>query len=111
MSQLSSFCKILLTFVVAINIKLAICADKATQNNTKVLLVSELYSELSVASDNICNSHEKNVAYDVIVIDGSVGHENRRQKRQAPHVDNRREYIDRPRNDQKSLLIIFDGTG
>jgi hypothetical protein len=114
MSRSASLCVILVTLVVAINSKVAVRADKAARNITTVLSVSELYSELSVVSDNICNNHEKNVAFDVIVVDskaGDVSHLRKRRMALSPHGDNRRYFKDRPRADQKSLLLIFDGTG
>jgi hypothetical protein len=114
MPRSAAFCVTLLALVVAINIKLGNCADNAAQNITTV---SELYSELSVVSDNICNHHEKNVAFDVIVVDSSssssrataVNDVKRFSKRHAG--DKRRDFKDRPRADQKSLLLVFDGTG
>jgi hypothetical protein len=65
--------------------------------------MSESFSELSVVSDNICNNHEKNVAFDVVLIESNkVLH-----KRHASNKNAK----DKPRADQKSLLIVFDGTG
>jgi hypothetical protein len=105
---------IFITFVVA-NIALLdlSSADNNTNQNTKAeFSVSELHTELSVASDNICNNHEKNVVFDVILLDNKMSREKKMKKREAP-LDNKttRDFADRPRGDQKSLLIIFDGTG
>jgi len=112
MNNLKILCTVLITFYGAINSKLVASTDNTNyKNNTLELSVSEL----TIASDNICSNHEKNVAVDVILIDNKPFDENERafknvNKRQAPS-DKRKEFKDRPRPDQKSLLIIFDGTG
>ena len=109
MNKLRILCTVLITFYGAINSKLVASTDN--KNNALELSMSEL----TIASDNICNNHEKNIAVDVILIDNEPFNENERtfknvNKRQAPN-DKRKEFKDRPRPDQKSLLIIFDGTG
>ncbi|KAG5680582.1 hypothetical protein PVAND_010079 [Polypedilum vanderplanki] len=114
---MSLICVVLLTFVAAINTKLFVFADKPFQNITTVLSVSELYSELNVVSDNICNNHGKNVAIDVILIDSRATAINEDESRllykrhASSYSDNRKNFKDRPRIDQKSLLLVFDGTG
>lgn len=97
MSNLCSLSVILLTLTLSIHTKLLASADKPNQNS------SATYN--SVSNDNICNNNEKNVAFDVILID-----KKNIVKRNVPRASNDM-HKDRPRADQKSLLIIFDGTG
>lgn len=110
MLQLSAFYVLLITFTVSVSAKLHSDADNTTETGSSV---SELYTESSVVNDNICNNHEKNVAFDVILFDNKLppqqGGKKSVNKRQAPR-DNRKDYKDRPRPDQKSLLIVFDAT-
>ncbi|CRK98213.1 CLUMA_CG011576, isoform A [Clunio marinus] len=99
---------LLITFIVSVEAKSTSQADNAAQPRS---LKSEMYVESSVANDNICNNHEKNVAFDVILFEKKSHNESKiRKKRQAPY-DNRIEYKNRPRSDQKSLVIVFDATG
>lgn len=93
MSNFSLFSIVLLTLMLSI---LLASADKPNQNS------SAAYN--SVSNDNICNNNEKNVAFDVILIDSKNP-----VKRDVPHGADK--HKERPRIDQKSLLIIFDGTG
>lgn len=101
----------LITFIVSVSAKFLSHADNATETGSSV---SEIYTESSVVNDNICNNHEKDVAYDVILFDNNTLRQQKGSKnvnkRQAP-VDSRRDYKDRPRSDQRSLLIVFDATG
>lgn len=101
----------LITFIVSVSAKFLSHADNATETGSSV---SEIYTESSVVNDNICNNHEKDVAYDVILFDNNaLRHQKGSRnvnKRQAP-VDSRRDFKDRPRSDQRSLLIVFDATG
>lgn len=97
MSNLSSFLVILITLNVSINSKLLVSADNADQNSSA--------PEKLLLSDNICNNNEKNVAFDVILIDN----EKNIAKRESTHQSDK--HKKRPRADQKSLLLIFDGTG
>jgi hypothetical protein len=75
--------------------------------------VSEIYTESSVVNDNICNNREKNVAFDVILFDNDFQQEPLKtvNKRRVARDHSRKDYKDRPRHDQKSLLIVFDATG
>lgn len=87
----------------------AVSADNASEVRS---LMSEIYTGSSVVNDNICNNHEKNVAFDVILLDNddSARHDEKTiNKRHARDGSNN--YKDRPRPDQKSLLIVFDATG
>ena len=101
----------LITLYGAINYRLVASTDN-TNNNNKALE----HSEAVYMSDSICSNREKNVAVDVILIDNkplnyeSEGILKRVNKRHASN-DKRNAFKDRPRPDQKSLLIIFDGTG
>lgn len=101
---------VLIALIVSVSAKLLSRADNAAEVGSSV---SEIYTESSVANDNICNNHKKNVAFDVILFDNNL-HQLQESKvvnkRQAP-PDNKRDYKDRPRPDQKSLLIVFDATG
>lgn len=98
----------LMIIIVSVSAKSPSPADNATEPRP---VVSEFYIKSSVVNDNICNNHEKNVAFDVVLFDNNVPqHGESRYKRQAPR-DNRNDYRDRPRPDQKSLLIVFDATG
>lgn len=99
---MSAFCVILITVVASVSAKLLSGADNATGAGSSV---SEFYTESSVVNDNICNNHERNVAFDVILFDNILSAE--RAKRQAPGDGK----SDRPRPDQRSLLIVFDATG
>lgn len=96
----------LISFVASVSAKIHFDADNATESRS--------LGESSVANDNICNNREKNVAYDVILFDNNAPtqHDESKtvNKRQAPRDDNN-DYKDRPRPDQRSLLIIFDATG
>ena len=95
--------KCLVLFLVAVDVVNSI--DNKTEKN---------FSE-QIASDNFCNNHEKNVAFDVVVIDSRNADEKgtanilRKRFTRSLHHDEREE--NRPTADQKSLLIIFDGTG
>lgn len=100
MTNLSSFRVILLTIIVLIDTKVLASADKTDQNNPAAKSSSATHNLL--ASDNICNNNEKNVAFDVVLIENFT---QGRSKRETPTNQKR------PRADQKSLLIIFDGTG
>lgn len=116
MSLLSSFCVVLLTIIVSINIKLLVNADNVDQNNSAASTSSSMVSEKKlnevVASDNICNNNEKNVAFDVILIDNDELVNKNIVKREASSSSHKVDkHKKRPRADQKSLLIIFDGTG
>lgn len=96
MSNLSSFCVVFLTIIVLVS------ADNMDQNSP------------AAASDNICNNNEKNVAFDVILIDNDERVNKIIQKREAAPLNSHKidkKLQNRPRADQKSLLIIFDGTG
>lgn len=96
MSNLSSFCVVFLTIIVLVS------ADNVDQNSP------------AAASDNICNNNEKNVAFDVILIDNDERVNKIIQKREAAPLNSHKidkKLQNRPRADQKSLLIIFDGTG
>lgn len=96
MSNLSSFCVVFLTIIVLVS------ADNVDQNSP------------AAASDNICNNNEKNVAFDVILIDNDERVNKIIQKREAAPLNSHKidkKHQNRPRADQKSLLIIFDGTG
>lgn len=112
MPRLSVFYVSLITFIVSVSANLLSRADNATETGSSV---SEIYTESSVVNDNICNNHEKNVAFDVILFDNNLlqqqGEMKIVNKRQAPRDANRNDYKDRPRHDQKSLLIVFDATG
>lgn len=102
---------VLITFVVLVEANLPREADNASEVRS---LKSELRVESSVVNDNICNNHEKNVAFDVILFDNNsplqLDGSRRVNKRQAPR-DNRKDYTDRARPDQRTLLIVFDATG
>lgn len=102
---------VLITFVVSVSANLPSEADKAGEARS---LKSELLVERSVVNDNICNNHEKSVAFDVILFDNNSpmqhGDLKKVNKRQAPY-NNRKDYTDRARPDQRSLLIVFDATG
>lgn len=107
--RMSAFFVVLIA--VSVSVDLLSFADKPTETRS---LESELYMESSVVNDNICNDHEKNVVFDVILFDnksppqhGEVKTVNKRQVTR----DNKNDYRDRPRPDQKSLLIVFDATG
>lgn len=96
MSNLSSCCVVFLTIIVLVS------ADNVDQNSP------------AAASDNICNNNEKNVAFDVILIDNDERVNKIIQKREAAPLNSHKidkKLQNRPRADQKSLLIIFDGTG
>lgn len=96
MSNLSSCCVVFLTIIVLVS------ADNVDQNSP------------AAASDNICNNNEKNVAFDVILIDNDERVNKIIQKREAAPLNSHKidkKHQNRPRADQKSLLIIFDGTG
>lgn len=82
--------------------KLAICAD-----NTR----SSVSDKSSSNDNNICNNNEKSVAYDVIMLDNhhSMSIDGSRIVKREASVDD--DFRDRPRSDQKSLLIVFDATG
>jgi hypothetical protein len=83
--------------------KLAIFADNSNEKSA----VSD-----SFMNENICNHYEKRVAYDVIMFDNSRlnnDEESRIVKRET--MLNENDFQDRPRIDQKSLLIVFDATG
>lgn len=108
MLPLRPICVFLITFVVSVSAKLHLAADNDTETRS-------LVSESSVANDNICNNREKNVAYDVILFDNNSPMQRDElkkniNKRQAPR-DDKKNFKDRPRPDQRSLLIIFDATG
>jgi CheY-like chemotaxis protein len=108
---MTAFHVLLIAFVVSVSAKLPALADNAEARSS----VSEVYVESSVVNDNICNNHEKKVAFDVILFDNNspmqrTSESGRINKRQATR-DYRREYKDRPRPDQRSLLIVFDATG
>lgn len=107
----SAFYAVLITIAVSVSAKSAGHADNASETRS---LMSEQHIETSVVNDNICNNHEKNVAFDVILFDSNSplqhGEMRNVNKREAPG-DNRNDYKDRPRPDQKSLLIVFDATG
>lgn len=63
-----------------------------------------------VVNETIRNT-EKNVEFDVNLFDKSLPiHSELKKKRQASS-DSRNDYRDRPRPDQRSLLIVFDATG
>lgn len=110
------FYTVLITFYGAVNSKLAASTDNTSN---KIKTSEHSLSEIAVVSDNKCNNHENNVAVDVILFDnaplndaanGGILTKKNINKRQAPN-DDRKQFKDRPRPDQKSLLIIFDGTG
>lgn len=105
MFQNCAACVVLITTIVSVSAKSSSPADNATEPRP---VVSEFHAESSVANDNICNSNERKVAFDVILFDNVASPT--RKKRQAPG-DSRNDYRDRPRPDQRSLLIVFDGTG
>lgn len=95
----------LITLPLLVSAKLHSIADKPPETRSLV--------ESSVANDNICNNREKNMAFDVILFDNNSMHQNESKsvnKRQAAHVD-KNDFKDRPRPDQRSLLIVFDATG
>lgn len=95
MSNLCTLSVIFLALTLSIN---SASADKPHQN-------SSASAPNSVSNDNICNNNEKHVAFDVILIDNK-----NRVKREVPQASGDK-HKDQPRADQKSLLIIFDGTG
>lgn len=97
---------VLMIIIVSVSAKSPSPADNATEPRP---VVSEFHVESSVVNDNICNSHKKNVAFDVILFDNNAVQPSR-YKRQAPR-DSSNDYRDRPRPDQRSLLIVFDATG
>jgi hypothetical protein len=105
MSQLPPNFVVLITILVLVGAESHSAADKPSETRSFV--------ESSVANDNICNNREKNVAFDVIVFDNnSPMHRDESKsvnKRQAPSDKN--DFKDRPRPDQRSLLIVFDATG
>jgi hypothetical protein len=107
--NISAFCALLIAFIVSVSTKPPEFADNAPQARSSV---SEMNMKSSVVNDNICNNHEKNVVFDVMVFDNSLPvqlHDESVGKR-VPR-DSRRASSDRPRSDQKSLLIVFDATG
>ena len=108
---MSAFFVGLIFVTVSVSAKLLSSTDKPTEARS---LVSDLYMESSVVNDNICNNHEKNVAFDVILFDKNLpsqhGEIKTVKKRQTTR-ENKNDYRDRPRPDQKSLLIVFDATG
>lgn len=97
----------LITVTVPVSAKLLSSTDKPLNARS---FVSESYTESSVVNDNICNNHEKNVAFDVILFDKKSPSQHEVKKRHAPS-DGKNDFKDRPRPDQKSLLIVFDATG
>lgn len=110
MLRMKAFYAVFITLAVSVSAQSPSHADNATEARS---LESEQFVEISVVNDNICNNHEKNVAFDVILFDNNLPSEHKRKKvnkRQAPG-ENRNDYKDRPRPDQKSLLIVFDATG
>lgn len=110
MKRMSAFFVVLIALTESVSAELLSSTDKPIEARS---LVSELYMESSVVNDNICNNHEKNVAFDVILFDNKLpsqhGAMKTVNKRQAPR--DRNDYKDRARPDQKSLLIVFDATG
>lgn len=106
MSRNPAFRAFLIALVASVS---AVSADNASEVRS---LVSEIYTGSSVVNDNICNNHEKNVAFDVILLDNDSTRRDEKtiNKRQAAR-DGSNNYKDRPRPDQKSLLIVFDATG
>lgn len=94
----------ILTIILVISLKtdkLAIFADNSDEKSA--------VSEKNSVNDNICNHYEKSVAYDVIMFNNSRSNKNEfRVKRE---IFNDEDFQDRPRDDQKSLLIVFDATG
>ena len=107
MFKMPQFCAIYIIFVVLACAKLATSTDNTTETRSSV---SESYAESSVVNDNICNSHEKTVAFDVILFDNNSGGSKTVNKREASR-DSKNDFKDRPRPDQRSLLIVFDATG
>lgn len=106
MSRNPAFRAFLITLAVSVS---AVSADNASEVRS---LVSEIYTGSSVVNDNICNNHEKNVAFDVILLDNeSVRHDEKIINKRHAARDGSNSYKDRPRPDQKSLLIVFDATG
>lgn len=101
------FYMLLIIFAVLVSANSHSVADNATETRSFV-------AESSVVNDNICNNREKNVAFDVILFDNNSPMQREESKtvnkRQAPR-DDEKEYKDRPRPDQRSLLIVFDATG
>lgn len=109
MVRMSAFFVGLIFVTVSVSAKLLSSTDKPTEARS---LVSDLYMESSVVNDNICNNHEKNVAFDVILFDNNLSGEMKTvKKRQTSRENSKNDYRDRPRPDQKSLLIVFDATG
>lgn len=110
MLQIRALNVFLITVIVSVSAKLFSPADNSAVGSS----VSEQFPETSVANDNICNNHEKNVAFDVILFDNNspLQHEGvkRVSRRHAPR-NKKKDYKDRPRPDQRSLLIVFDATG
>lgn len=112
MTKLSSICVILIAFIVSINSKILVIADNADQNNSAAAASSSLKNLNGVvASDNICNNNEKNVAFDVILIDNNKIIHKRETASTHSNDGDKLSSKSRPRPDQKSLLIVFDGTG
>ena len=98
---------LIISILTSVGTKLHSAADNTAETRSLVV-------ESSVANDNICNNREKNVAYDVILFDNNSPMQRdettRVNKRQAPQND-KNDFKDRPRPDQRSLLIVFDATG
>lgn len=105
MKQKCSAIRILFIITVLSNEKLATSADNARSS------VSDSYKQSIVVNDNICNNNEKSVAYDVIMLDNvaATNDEGKIVKRETSDHDD--DFKDRPRADQKSLVMVFDATG
>lgn len=105
MRQFSPNFLLLITIFALFSAKLHNATDKNFETRSLV--------ESSVVN-NICNNREKNVAVDVILFDnGSPMHREQSKtvnKRQTGSND-KNDFKDRPRPDQRSLLIVFDATG
>jgi hypothetical protein len=102
MSQITKISMLLITSLLLVSTQLHSIADKPPETRSFV--------ESSVANDNICNNREKNVAFDVILFDKNSMHQNESKIISKRHTNNN-DFKDRPRPDQRSLLIVFDATG
>lgn len=98
---------LLIMFLASVNANLSSSTDNTTVTRSLML-------ESSVVNDNICNNRVKNVAFDVVLFDNNSKMQRQESKtvnkRQAP-INDKNDYRDRPRPDQRSLLIVFDATG
>ena len=83
---------------------------------------SDKNSDPSAIINSFCNRDAEKIAVDVIVFDNNNNnnqqdtllqhgiHDDKSMNKNKRHASGRNEYKDRPRPNQRSLVIIFDGT-